>query len=106
MELREDFCAGYSSLLSGHQWFYQNSTRFEIMKHSSIKTSDSSSALELSVSRGLKGAEACRMILPGMEREKREREEWGKEVRRGKRRKKGIRLISAADVDTTRQQMG
>ena len=63
------------------------------------------------------------MILPGMEREKREREEWGKEVRRGKRRKKGrrrkregdfslsliatrIRLISAADVDTTRQQLG
>ena len=58
------------------------------------------------------------------EREKREREEWGKEVRRGKRRrKKGrrrkregdfslslspdvaatrIRPVSAADVDTTR----
>ena len=88
---------GTPSLLSGHQWFYQNGTRFEIMKHSSIKTSDSSSALELSVSRGLKGAEACRMILPGMEREKREREEWGKEVLRGKRRKKGRRRKREGD---------
>ena len=37
------------------------------------------------------------MILPGMEREKREREEWGKEVRRGKRRKKGRRRKREGD---------
>ena len=78
----------------------------EIMKHSSIKMSDSSSALELSVSRGLKGAK--------VQRGKRRR-------KKGRRRKREgdfslsppadvaatrIPLISAADVDTTRQQLG